>query len=504
MNWSLKHNIIANYVSQLYGTLIGIVMVPLSVRYMGTEAYGLVGFFAMLQMWFQLLDVGLTPTMARETARFRGGASDALGLRRLLRTLEGIFFAVAVLGAGAMMAGANSIASGWLKAQQLPLVEVERAIMLMAIIVALRWVCGLYRGVISGFERLVWLSGVNVAVATARSVLVIPFFMYIGVSPTQFFSYQLVVAVIETMALVIQTYRLLPEIKEVQRLPWQWKPLRDVLKFSFSIAFTNSVWLLITQTDKLVLSKLLPLTEYAYFTLAVLVASGVMVISSPISAALQPRMTRLSAEGDDAGLIRLYRNATQLVGVIAIPAALMLAVFSEQVLWAWTGDAEITRKAAPVLTLYALGNGIVALGAFPFYLQFAKGDLKLHLIGNALFVVVLIPTLIWATRQYGVIGAGYAWLCSNTVFFLCWVPVVHHRFVKSLHIQWLLHDVGKIALLTAVGAAAAYWSVKWPQGRASLATGIAALSLVLLAVAAAGSSWIRETISGRWPVRLST
>ncbi|MGH9879537.1 MAG: oligosaccharide flippase family protein, partial [Nitrososphaerales archaeon] len=67
---SLKRNIIANYASQIYVTLIGIVMVPLYVRYMGAEAYGLVGFFAMLQAWFQLLDMGLTPTMARETARF--------------------------------------------------------------------------------------------------------------------------------------------------------------------------------------------------------------------------------------------------------------------------------------------------------------------------------------------------------------------------------------------------------------------------------------------------
>lgn len=53
---SLKSNIAANYASQLYTTLIGIVLVPLYLQYMGTEAYGLVGFFVMLQAWFNLLD----------------------------------------------------------------------------------------------------------------------------------------------------------------------------------------------------------------------------------------------------------------------------------------------------------------------------------------------------------------------------------------------------------------------------------------------------------------
>ena len=100
---SLKRNILASYVSQFYVTLSGIVMVPFYIRYMGVEAYGLVGFYAMLQAWFQLLDMGLTPTMARETARFYGGAIDSLSYRRLVRALEGVFFTLALLGGGVML-----------------------------------------------------------------------------------------------------------------------------------------------------------------------------------------------------------------------------------------------------------------------------------------------------------------------------------------------------------------------------------------------------------------
>lgn len=500
---SLKKNVLSNYVSQIYVTLIGIVMVPMYVRYMGAEAYGMVGFFTMLQAWFQLLDMGLTPTMARETALFCGGVNDALGLRRLLRALEGIFISVAVLGSTAMIAASGAVAGSWLKVQQLPLGEVKHAIMLMAIIVSLRLVSGLYRGAINGFERLVWLSGFNIVMATARFVLVIPIFIYIGTSPTQFFSYQLVVAVVEVAMLVAQTYRILPRVEPGQRAPWQWEPLRGVLKFSLSIAFTSSVWVLVTQTDKLLLSKLLPLVDYAYLILAVLVASGVMVIVGPISGALLPRLTRLSAESDDAGLIRLYRNATQLVSIVAIPTALVMAFFAEQVLWAWTGDIEISRKTQSVLTLYALGNGILALGAFPYYLQFAKGDLRLHLIGNLLFVLLLIPALVWATLLYGAIGAGYAWLASNAAYFLLWVPKVHERFVKGLHIQWLLRDVGAIALSTMAGAAFVHGFIKWPQGRLSLALAIGVVSLTMLLIAALASSWVRETISGKLRARFA-
>lgn len=496
----LKSNILASYASRLYTTLIAIVMLPMYVRYMGAEAFGLVGFFAVLQAWFQLLDMGLTPTMAREAARFQGGATDALSLRRLLRALEGIFIAVALLGATAMMAGASAIASDWLKVEQLPLQEVQRAIILMAAIVALRWVCTLYSGAITGLEHLVWLSGFNIVIATGRFVLVIPFFIYVGTSPSAFFSYQLAIAFIEVTVLVVQTYRLLPKVQMSQRLQWHWRPLRGVLKFSLSIAFTGTVWVLVTQTDKLVLSTLLPLKAYAYFTLAVLVASGVIVVTGPISVALLPRLSRLNAEGDDPGVVRLYRNATQLVAVIAIPATLVLAFFAEQVLWAWTGDADIARKAAPVLTLYALGNGFFALAAFPYYLQFAKGDLKLHVRGNLLFAAIFIPLLLWAVRQYGMIGAGYAWLIANLLPFAFWLPIVHRRFFRGLHAKWLLQDVMPI-LIVPTGVAFLLRGVAWPQTRFMLAVCIAVMGLGLGAIAILCSSWCRGTLRDTWRAR---
>ena len=495
---SLKKNILANYASQIYVTVIGIVMVPLYVGYMGAEAYGLVGFFAMLQAWFQLLDMGLTPTMSREAARFRGGVTDALSLRRLLRALEGIFIAVAIIGAAAMIASAGVIACDWLKVQQLPQDEVRHAIRLMAVTVALRWVCGLYRGAVNGFEHLVWLSGFNIAVATARFVLVIPVFIFLGTSPAQFFAYQVVVAIVEVMVLVAQTYRLLPKVDARQRMAWQWKPLLGVLKFSLSIAFTSLIWVVVTQTDKLVMSKVLLLSEYAYFTLAVLVAGGILVISAPISGALMPRMTKLNAEGDESGLIRLYRQATQVVGITAVPSALVLAFFPEQLLWAWTGDVVVASKAAPILALYAIGNGLLALAAFPYYLQFAKGDLKMHLLGNALFVVIFVPLLVWASTSYGARGAGYAWIIANLLPFIAWLPFVHRRFVKGLHTKWLLIDVLPVAILPIMLAFGLQQWVKWPTSRFSVALGLVGLGLALCLGASLGSSWAREVIARKW------
>jgi O-antigen/teichoic acid export membrane protein len=467
---SLKHNLAANYLSQGYIAVIGVALVPLYLKYMGAEAYGLVGFYAMLQRWFNVLDVGLTPTMAHQTARFHGGGLSALDYRRLVRTLEGIFFAVALFGGGLLFLSAHWVGGHWLKAKSLPLGDITSCLQMIAIIVALRWMGGLYRGAVTGAERLVWLSGFTSLVATLRFVVVVPVLIFVSAAPTVFFSFQLSTAVLEVVGLMWMADRLLPQVPHSQKPKWDWTPLKPVLGFALTIAFASTVWVFVTQSDQLVLSKLLPLADYGYFTVAILVASGLMMVSGPVSNAIMPRMTNLEARGDYTQLIAIYRKATQLIVVTAIPATLVLTFFPHQVLWAWTGNAMLVDKVASVLRLYALGYGILTVGAFPYYLQYAKGNLRLHLIGNIFFAVLLIPSIVWSAIHYGMIGTGWAWLASNIIYFLLWTPLVHHRFAPGLHWGWILRDIACPSAPALIVAAATAWWVSWSHNRIWLAT----------------------------------
>lgn len=479
---SLKHNLIANYLSQGYIAIIGVALVPLYIHYMGAEAYGLVGFYALLQRWFNVLDMGLTPTMAHETARFHGGGLSALNYRRLVRALEGIFFGVALVGGGVLLLSAHWVGGHWLKVQHLPLSVVVTCLQIVAVIVALRWMGGLYRGTITGSERLVWLSSFTGLMATLRFVAVVPVLIFVSASPLVFFSFQLGTAVLEVIGLMWMSNRLLPPIPHGQKIRWEWAPLKQVLGFSLTIAFTSMVWVLVTQSDQLVLSKLLPLADYGYFTVAVLVASGLMIVSSPVSSAIMPRMTNLEAKGESAKLLAVYRRATQLIAVTALPVALVLAFFPHEVLWAWTGNTTLVDKVTPVLRLYAVGYGILTVGAFPYYLQYAKGNLRLHLVGNVFFAVLLIPSIIWSAIHYGMVGTGWAWLTSNAVYFLVWTRVVHQRFAPGMHVEWLLRDIVKPISLALVAAAAAARFVTWSADRAWLAAELVVAGVVFVAL----------------------
>lgn len=494
---SLRRNILANYASQAYVTLAMLVMLPLYLRYMGAEAYGLVGFFTMLNAFFMLLDVGLSPTLSRETARFQGGAIDAPTLCGLVRILELIFVSVAVLAFIGFVFAADFFAGQWLKVEHLALDEVQAALILMGLTIPLRWMSGLYRSAVNGFERQVWLAGFNILIATSRFVGVLIVFEVIDTTPTTFFSYQLVIAVLELSGLAWMTYRLLPAQSTAQTLHQSWQALKGVLRFSLTIAFTGAVWVLVTQVDKLVLSSMLTLSEYGYFTLAVVVASGVNLIGAPITQALQPRLTRMIAEGNEDEAITLYRKATQLVTILAAPAALALAVFAAPVMWAWTGNPVAVEKAAPVLVLYAIGNGLLALVGLSYALQYAKGDLRLHVIGNAVLLVLMVPCLIWAASRWGAMGAGWTWLVSIGLYLLLWVPKIHERMSLGLHTPWLIRDVLPIIGTTSIIGLGMAINKFMPTSRLESGLFAVGCGMLILAVAIIASSSARTFLCNK-------
>lgn len=486
----LKKNIIATYLGQFYVALVGILMVPTYIRLMGVEAYGLVGFFSMLQVWFSLLDFGLTPTVARETARYRGGAISAIEYRQLVRALELVFVFVAIVGCVVIFISAEFIATDWLKSSILAKPEVMRSVQLMAFAISMRWMCGLYRGTISGSERLVFLSGYSSFVASMRFIGVVPILVYVDAKPTTFFAFQLSVGTIELLGLVLFSTRLLPRVASSSHRG-VIASVRPILRFSATIAFTTAVWAVITQTDKLVLSRILPLGEYAYFTLAVMVASGVLMLGGPVSAAILPRLARLEAQGDHKSLIAVYRQATQFVAIVAGSAAVTIAFCAEPLLAAWTGDQGLARAAAPILVLYAVGNGVMTVSAFPYYLQYAKGDLRLHLIGNAVFVVMLIPTVVLVSEKFGGIGAGWVWLLLNAILFVAWLPMVHRKFEPGLNRLWYSKDT--TAIFIAIGLSG--WGLSKVIPRAPTRVGevgyVALFGAVVLLAGGAASSKAR-------------
>ena len=443
-NSRLRLNIAANYAGQLYTGLIGIAMVPAYFRWLGAEAFGLIGFFALITSWAQLLDLGFSVSVGRESSRFAAGAFSATAFRRILRGFEYLFWTLGVVLALFLAWQAGAIAERWLQVGRLPADEVRLSLQLMAAAVAMRWVSGLYRGVLSGVERQVMLNAFTAVIVTLRFVVAIPVSLAFGGSVVAFFAFQVIVAGLELGWLwgaVYRTARVSPDT----RLDVAWAEVRPALRFSGWVGVATMVWVFVTQADKLMMSATLPLSEFGFFTAAVNAAAAVSMLSIAVTQGLLPRLVHLHGFPDQRPLLALYRRATRFSVAAGAAVTLTLMTMAEQLLFAWTGNPAFADAYGPVLALYAAGNAFMLLAAFPYGLQHAAGDLRLHVLGNVLLASVVVPLLPHLAAERGAIGVAWLWLGGNAAFFLLWTPLVHRAFAPGLHASWMLRDVLLVA-----------------------------------------------------------
>ena len=444
---SIAKNTIANYIGQIYTIAIGIVMLPFYLKYLGAEAYGLVGFFTMLQAWVILLDFGLAGTLSRETAKLKNKEDGLLELKQLLRSVEAVYSGIVFFIVIAIYLSSSWITSNWLSISELSTDTVVYSIQLMGIMIGVRWFVSLYRGGIIGFEYQVWLNIYNIIIATLKFVGAFLLIKYISNDIFYFFIYQMGIALLEYLIIRHKLYSLLPN---TDFLMPTITAIKDVAPFALSLAYTSGIWVLFTQLDKLMLSHYIPLKEYGYFTLVVLASSIIMQLSGPLSQAILPRMTALLSSNKELEMLKLYHYGTQLISIIVFSLVGIITFFPYELLYAWTGDCEASAWASPILVWYVLGNGILAIGAFQYYLQFAHGNLKYHVKMNTLFPLITLPIILYAVINYGAMGAGVAWFMVQLIGFLVWPPFIHSKFAPGIHKDWIWKDIFPSFIMTTI------------------------------------------------------
>jgi O-antigen/teichoic acid export membrane protein len=438
---SLKLNIIANFVGRGWAAIMGLAFVPLYIKFMGMEAYGLVGFSATIQALSSLLDMGLSSTLNRELAILSAQEGKQQESRDLVRTLEIIYWAATVFICLLILAISPLLADSWIKSQQLSKESVQMAIALMGIVIACQFPFSLYSGGLLGLQRQVLLNGITITMATVRGIGMILVLWLVSPTIQAFFIWQAFVSFLQTIVTASFLWRNLPL---ASRRPYFRKDLWiNVWRFAAGMTGISLVSLILTQTDKIIISKMLTLEEFGYYNLAGTMASGITILSGPIFTSVFPRFSELVSQGEEEKLTNLYHKSCQLLSLLLLPISVTLALFSKDILLMWTGNLLIAEKTHLVASLLIVGTCLHGLMNIPYALQLAYGWTRLAFYVNVVSIVFLIPSLFWLTSYYGSIGAGIVWVVLNSIYLSVGINLIHSRLLKGEMLRWYFHDILK-------------------------------------------------------------
>ncbi len=441
---STKTNIIANFAGKAWTGIINLAFVPLYIKFLGIEAYGLIGFFVSLLALLSILDMGLSTTLNRELARLVVLPNREQEARNLTRTFEVIYWGTGLLIGLIVVILAPVISRKWVQAQGIPPDTVEHALMMMGFIIAIQWPCSLYSGGLAGLQQQVLMNGLRSAVGTVQAVGAILVLWFISPTIYAYFNWQFAISIVQTLVFAYSLWRSLPKSAE--------RPVFDgallITNFHFALGMTgiSIVVTVLTQMDKIVLSKILPLEYFGYYMLAVTVGLTINYLVLPVSAALFPKFVQLIGTRDEAGLSAIYHKGCQVTSVIVIPAAITFFFYSEEILKLWLRNSTTVHNVNMIAKLMVIGSCLNALMTLPYNLQLAYGWTRLAFLQNLVSVVLLAPFLIIMVKHFGVVGAAVVWVILNGSYLIILIPVMHKRLLQADMRQWYLVDVGIPAL----------------------------------------------------------
>lgn len=437
----LKKNLAANYGGNIWIGLVGLVFVPVYIHLMGIEAYGLLGIFTTLMALFGMLDLGLSSTLSREMARLSVQDDKAQEMHDLVRTLEIPYWAVGVVICIVVVTTSRFIAYHWVNVVTLSTSTVQTALILMGFVALFQWPMSFYSSGLEGLQRQVLLNAINVVMATFRAVGAVLVLWFISPTAEAFFAWHIVVSVIHISLYVFFFWRSLPHVDAPPRIR------RDLLlriwRFAAGVSGTSVLSTILSQMDKVVLSRLLSLTLFGYYTLASYIAATLFRFISPIISATYPRLTNLVALGRKEEITKLYHKSAQLMSVLVLPAALVVALFSKDILLLWTRSPIITQNTYVLVSILIIGIAINGLSNIPYALQLAFGWTRLGFIINLVSVSLLVPLIIVLAKRFGAIGAASVWVVQNTGYLLISISVMHRRLLPTEKWRWFFYDVGR-------------------------------------------------------------
>lgn len=488
----LRTGIVLSLASRFYTAALGLVFVPIYIRFLGIEAYGLYGFLGSFLALATLLDLGFANSLAHALARAKV-TGPAERMRDLVRSIELPFLSIVVLGLGFLLIAAPWIVRGWRIDSTLPISVIVHAAMLVVVIIGLSLLSGFYAGGLAGLERQILLNGIQILGVTIRYFGAVLVLWKIDTSIEAFLSW---VAASSALQVVASKAALRAS------LPWgaarfRSELLRTLWRFTAGVGGITIAVALMQQSGKIILGLLIPLDQFAHYAVATVITSNIPAVSYTIFNATFARISYLFGRGDHSAIVDVFHKSSQVVAILVLPATTTIAIFPVQVLTVWIGDRALAVNIGELLRILVVSATLSCLSLTPYILILAAGrsGIVFSIYLTAAGALVGLTFLLGAAL--GAVGAAVADLICYVGAFIAIVVVAVHRLIPAALYRWATRDVFLPLITAGIVPILARAMIPEHASRVFLVFALAAVWILSTLVCALNMSWLRQELCRR-------
>lgn len=399
----LARNTILNCIGQIIPILIGVVTIPIIIKGLGTERFGVLSLAWVVLSYFSFFDLGL----GRATTKF---VAEILGKGEIPRLPTVVWsslafnFLLGIIGGAVLFAITPFLVEQVFNIPPLLREETRTTFFLLAACVPVLMVTVALRGVLEASQRFDLVNALQIpnnSLLFLIPAVVLPFSSNLAVIMLLLLLAR-VGALIAFLTLCLKTFPILKE-----RISIDARVMRPLLAFGLWITVSSILSPLLLYLDRLLIGSLLTMTALAYYTAPYEMVIRTRVFPAGLVSTLFPAFSTLT-ENKKAEISQLFARSVKYVFLLMGPLLLVIIFFAENILSFWLG-MEYAQQSKLVLQILSLGVLFNSLAYVPFcFVQgLGRPDItaKFHILELPIFL-----GLAWVfISQWGIAGAALAW-----------------------------------------------------------------------------------------------
>lgn len=406
-------NAASNFLTVAWLGALALLSVPVYIRLLGAEEWGVVAACASMQVFVALLDMGISQIVPRWVAMAK---ADGTGLHEYTRLFRKIYFGLGILVFALLQLAAHSLAYQWFQLPDGQQTGLELAIRIISVQLLFQLFNNYHLGVWNGLQEQV---AANIRSCAFGSLKHASAMLCLALITPQAWLYAAVFACVSMLECLFNAWSVRKLIAKAAPAD-RGKPLSGRSFFVEVSTLSGGIilGLLVSQMDRVVLSRMVAVEDFGVYMVLITLALSLLQLQVPLTRAFFPlfvedvqRFGRVKSE-------RLWQ-LVKLTAVIATTPILLLSIFSEEVLRFWlplpemaelgAGPLKLLLWAVAINTIYGcFYQVIVAAGKSYLVIRF-----NLAALGSALFLVGI------ADPESGISLGGMVWLVTTSTQLVC-------------------------------------------------------------------------------------
>jgi len=399
----LARNATLNLATEGWIFLVLLVAMPKLVSFLGNTQFGLFSLAWVVIGYLAFLDVGVNRAATKFVSEHLA-EEDHDSARLIVRTALTANLALGLAGGLVVVLASPYLIQSVFKVSPELQSQARLPFYAVGLTVPVLLVQGVFRAVLSSYQRFGWINAVSVLTTTVQwgAAAVLAWKGY-GVALVVFAT--VAARILATTAYAAVLFRLLADLQLFRIHGMHGLP--KLLRFGRWVTVSQLVSPLLVYLDRVLIASFVSLAAVTLYTVPYEVMTRLRIIPSSLVATLYPAFSERGSEGQRVPLERLYEGSVRYLALVLVPGILFLFTLGPDLFGLWMGSA-FEGQTSIVVQILAVGVLANALAYVPYNLLQALGrpDLtgKFHLLELPLYValcVVLIP-------RWGIAGAAMA------------------------------------------------------------------------------------------------